>query len=145
MALSRIFRVVRMSVNGFAGVLMVLFGFMLWYYNPLWSILMFLAAIDQFEDVAYYAWGKRIIPKYLMPLDILFEGAVFIFGLAILFLSATYYSFFQTWFWEAMFIVGFLAVWSALEDAWYWFAPSKMVIKVEVCEKRRFKFIRREE
>ena len=70
------FRLVRIIVNSFAGCMMLIMGGIFWSFDPILAVVLFLASIDQFEDVYYFVYGKRLIPDWLMPVDVVFEGVV---------------------------------------------------------------------
>jgi len=117
-------RVLRVIVNSFAFVLALVMSIVTLQYNPLLSILFLLASFDQFEDVYYYVYGKRLIPRSLMFLDIVFEGVMFMVGLAMLLLSVSYYAYFSTWLFRAMLFLSIMIMWSSVEDVLQWAAPT---------------------
>jgi hypothetical protein len=145
-------RVLRVVVNSFALVVLLVLGVVTLQFNPLLAIIFFLSAIDQFEDVYYYVYGKRLMPRHLMPLDIVFESILILVGMGMFTLSLIYYYFFSTWFFRALLPLSVLIVYSAVEDIAEWFKPSvagatKVTRGVhlgeEIREEEEFRFIRR--
>jgi hypothetical protein len=114
------YRVFRVIVNSFAFVLTIAMGVVTLQYNPLLSIVFFLASLDQLEDVYFYIYGKRLIPRSLMFIDIVFEGVMFMIGLAMLLLSVSYYAYFSTWFFRALLFLSVMVMWSSVEDVLQW-------------------------
>jgi hypothetical protein len=147
-----LFRVLRVVVNSFALVVLAVLGVVTLQFNPLLALIFFLSAIDQFEDVYYYVYGKRLMPRYLMPLDIVFESILVLVGVGMFVLSLIYYYYFSTWFFRALLPLSLLIVYSAIEDVVEWFKPgvagaTKVTrgvhIGEEVREEEEFRFIRR--
>jgi hypothetical protein len=114
------YRVFRVIVNSFAFVLTIVTSVVTLQYNPWLSTVFFLASLDQFEDVYYYVYGKRLIPRSLMFLDIVFEGVMFMIGLAMLMLSVSYYAYFSTWLFRALIFLSIMVMWSSVEDVIQW-------------------------
>jgi len=115
-----VFRVLRVVINSFAFVLCLLLAITTFEANP-WLALLFLAAsFDQLEDVYYYVYGRRLIPRALMPLDIVFEGVMFMVGLAMLMLSVSYYAYFSTWLFRGLLFLSIMVLWSSVEDVVEW-------------------------
>ena len=145
-------RLLRVIVNSFALVVLAVLGVVTLQFNPLLAMLFFLSAIDQFEDVYYYVYGKRLVPRHLMPLDIVFESILVLVGVGMFVLSLIYYYFFSTWFFRALLPLSLLIVYSAIEDIAEWFKPGVagatevtrgVHIGEEVREEEEFRFIRR--
>lgn len=143
-------RLLRVIVNSFALVVLTVLGAVTLQFNPLLATLFFLSAIDQFEDVYYYVYGKRLVPRHLMPLDIVFESILVLVGVGMFVLSLIYYYFFSTWFFRALLPLSLLIVYSAIEDIAEWFKPgvagaAKVTRGVgeEIREEEEFRFIRR--
>jgi hypothetical protein len=118
------YRVFRVIVNSFAFVLTIVMSVVTFQYNPWLSIVFFLASLDQLEDVYYYVYGKRLVPRSLMFIDIVFEGIMFMIGLAVLLLSVSYYAYFSTWFFRALLFLSIMIMWSSVEDVLQWAAPT---------------------
>lgn len=114
--LGRWLRVARVVINSIGFVLLLGVGLALWSSNPLLSALFFLAAFDQLEDVYAYTTGRRLVPRWLAPLDVFLEAVLFCFALAMLLLAVFYYAFFATWFWRLVMALSVLIMWSAVED-----------------------------
>lgn len=150
-------RVVRVIINSFAFILLVILAYIMWQCNPMLSFLLALAAIDQFEDVYYYTYRKRLFPFWFMPFDMIFETMLFVIGLGMMIFSVAYYVYFETWFFRALLPLSIMIMYSAVEDILMWrrtppesFKPgitslftSLMVThyvcqKKEVCEEKRF-------
>ena len=91
------YRALRAVVNGFAFVLCLLLAFATFEASPWLALLFLLASIDQFEDVYYYVYEKRLVPRALMVLDIALEGVMLVVGLVMLVLSISYFLHFSTW------------------------------------------------
>jgi len=140
-----VLRVVRVVVNSFAGCLLLLLAWALWWYNPVISILLALASLDQFEDVYYYVYRRRLIPQWLMPVDVVFEGVAVSIGLGMLLMAILYMSYFQTWFFQALLIASIFVVWSGLEDIIQWSAYVRAGREVTACALRppEGRFVRR--
>jgi hypothetical protein len=144
-------RVLRVIVNSFALVVLAVLGAVTLQFNPLLATLFFLSALDQFEDVYYYVYGKRLVPRRLMPLDIVLELILVLVGAGMFVLSLIYYYFFSTWFFRALLPLSILIVYSALEDIAEWFKPgavagaTKVVrgarLGEEIREEEEFRFI----
>lgn len=147
------FRVVRIIVNSFTLVLLLVIAYVMWQSNPLLSILLILAAVDQFEDVYYYTYMKRLFPSWFMPIDIVLEMLVMGIGVGMLLFSIVYYAYFETWFFRALLLLSIPVIYSAIEDVATWMTPvpvgsSKPVVsgmvmqyvypREEVCEEKRF-------
>jgi len=124
-------------INSFAGCLMLLVAAALWPYSPWLSLLVALASIDQFEDVYYYAFGRRLVPRWLAPVDVLFEGVCAALGAAIAIFSLVYMSYFNTWFFQALLLLSIPMIWSAAEDVGYWMAGATHEVR------REARFVRR--
>jgi len=118
------YRVFRVIVNSFAFVLTIVMSVVTFQYNPWLSIVFFLASLDQLEDVYYYVYGKRLVPRSLMFIDIVFEGIMFMIGLAVLLLSVSYYAYFSTWFFRALLFLSIMIMWSSVEDVLQWATPT---------------------
>jgi len=135
------FRIVRIIVNSFAGCLMLLIASVVYIYSPWLAVLVAVASFDQFEDVYFYASGKRLIPAWLAPVDVLFEGVCASLGLAVALFSLVYMAYFNTWFFQMLFALSVPMVWSAVEDIGYW--GSVIGVVHEVRQEKRF--VRRRE
>jgi len=132
------FRIARIVVNSFAGCILLLVAGVLWAYNPLLSAVLVLVSLDQFEDVYYYVYGRRLIPGWLMPLDVLFEGVCLAVGAAMAFLGVIYMRYFQTWFFQALLAISILVVWSAVEDIAQWGVTAGVMTAALREEEARF-------
>jgi len=131
----------------------------MWQSNPTYSVVLALAAIDQFEDVYYYVYRKRLFPSWFMPFDMAFEMTLFGIGLGMFIFSVSYYVYFETWFFQALLPISLLIMYSAIEDILMWRIPEaatevkpevktlskpEMVMhyvcpkEKEVCEEKRF-------
>jgi len=146
-------RVVRIIVNSFTFILLLVIAYVMWQSNPLFSILLILAAVDQFEDVYYYTYMKRLFPSWFMPIDMVLEMLVIGIGIGMLLFSIVYYAYFETWFFRALLLLSIPVIYSAIEDVATWKTPvpvesSKPVVsgmvmqyvcpREEVCEEKRF-------
>jgi len=146
-------RIVRIIINSFTFILLLVLAYVMWQGNPLLSFLLALAAIDQFEDVYYYTYRKRLFPSWLMPLDLVFEVVAVCIGLGMLIFSLIYYAYFETWFFKALLFLSIPIIYSAVEDIVMWrqpppkasspVAPATAVMhyvcpEKEVCEEKRF-------
>jgi len=119
------YRVLRVIINSFGFVAMCIVAYVVWQTNPWLSLLFALSAFDQFEDVYYYVYNKRLLPRWALPLDLLGEGVLIVFGLTMLVMSVAYYVYFSTWFFRAMLILSILIVWSSVEDVIVWVSASE--------------------
>jgi len=143
--------VIRVIINSFSFVLLLILAYVVWESNPLLSVLFMLASIDQFEDVYYYVHRKRLFPSWLMPLDIIFEGVLAIVGFIMFFFSVIYYAYFETWFFKAVLFISLSMIYSAVEDIVIWrssFRPAKEMMSIGVYPKEIRKkkiFIKRKE
>jgi len=121
-----VYRVLRVVINSFAFVLCLLLAITTFEANP-WLALLFLAAsFDQLEDVYYYVYGRRLMPRALMPLDLIFEGVMFMVGLAMLMLSVSYYAYFSTWLFRGLLFLSIMILWSSVEDVIEWARAPKV-------------------
>jgi len=118
------YRVIRVILNSFGFVAMAVMAYVTWQTAPWMSLLFALAAFDQFEDVYYYVYNKRLLPRWALPFDLVAEGVLFGFGLGMLILSAAYYAYFSTWFFRATLVLSILMMWSSVEDVMQWLAPA---------------------
>jgi len=154
----KLLRVVRVVINSFALILLGMLAYAFWSSNPAYSLLLAVAAIDQFEDVYYYVYRKRLFPDWFKPFDMVFEGVLFAIGLGMLFFSISYYVYFETWFFKALLPLSILIMYSAIEDIIIWSTPApqptqtqrfEMVMhyvrpkKEAVREEEGFRFVRR--
>jgi len=121
----RVYRIFRIIVNSFAMILMILLAFFVWNYSPLYSFIFFLASLDQFEDVYFYVYRKRLVPVWLFPFDVMFEVVLAGIGVAILIFSLIYYSYFQTWFFRVMIPLSIVIIYSAIEDTVVWMRSAR--------------------
>ena len=153
------FRVFRVIINGFAFVMLAILGVVILQFNLPLGLLLLLSTIDQFEDVYYYVYGKRLMPRSLMPLDVVLELILAFVGLGMFIMSLIYSQYFPTWFFKALLPLSLLIVYSAVEDVFEWFKPSitspvvapttpltvshHVRLKEEVREEEGFRFIRR--
>lgn len=110
----------RIIINSFGAVLMFIMSYVTFWYNFGISFLFLLSAVDQVEDVIFYAWGKRLIPSYLAPIDIILELVLLMFGGSMFAFSLLYFMYFSTWFFQAMMVLSVLIIWSSAEDIDYW-------------------------
>ena len=151
-------RVVRVIINSFTFILLLIIAYVMWQSNPLLSFLLALAAIDQFEDVYYYVYRRRLFPDWFMPFDIIFEIVVIGIGLGMLLFSLIYYAYFETWFFRALLFLSIPIIYSAVEDIVLWrrYPPEVKSVEVspkvvahyvcpkkEVREEEGFRFVRR--
>jgi len=119
--------------------------------NPALSLLLVLASFDQFEDVYYYTTGRRLLPRWFMPFDIVFEVTAVLIGLAILVFSLIYFSYFQTWFFKSMLFISVVMIFSAIEDIIIWGTSLKevelgrkeLVVHHALRKEKEKKFVRR--
>ena len=145
------FRVIRVIINSFSFVLLLILAYVVWEGNPLLSVLFMLASIDQFEDVYYYVHRKRLFPSWFMPLDIIFEGVLAIVGFIMFFFSVIYYAYFETWFFKAVLFISLSMIYSAVEDIVMWrssFRPAKEMMSIGVYPKeirKKKMFVKRKE
>jgi hypothetical protein len=114
------YRVLRVILNSFAFILMLIMAVVSFQYHPLLALVFLLTSFDQFEDVYYYVYGKRLIPASLKFFDIVFEGIMFMIGLAMLLLSVSYYAYFSTWLFRALIFLSIMVMWSSVEDVIQW-------------------------
>jgi hypothetical protein len=153
--------VLRVVINSFAFVILTILGVVTLQFNLPLGALLLLSTIDQLEDVYYYVYGKRLMPKSLMPLDVVLELVLAFVGMVMFITSLIYYQYFPTWFFKALLPLSFLIVYSAVEDVVEWFTPSiapsvaaapttppltvshYVCLKEEVREEEGFRFIRR--
>jgi len=141
-----IYRLVRIVVNSFAGCLLLLVAGVFFSYNILLSLILILVSLDQFEDVYYYVYKKRLVPFWLMPLDLVFEGMCASVGVGIALFSIMYMLYFQTWFFQALLALAIPIIWSSVEDIVQWSATVRTseVVACAFCEKER-RFVRRKQ
>ena len=118
-----LFRLGRIIINSFALVLLIVLAYVMWQTNPSFSFILALAAVDQFEDVYYYVYKRRLFPNWFMPFDIIFEVILFGIGLGMLVFSISYYVYFETWFFRALLPLSIMIMYSSLEDIVLWRQP----------------------
>lgn len=119
----RLKRVLRIIFNSFVFVVLVIMATMFWPTNPLLSIVLAMAAFDQFEDVYYYTYRRRLLPDWFMPFDVIFEMIVIAIGVGMLVLGLIYYSYFETWFFRSLVLLSFPVIFTAVEDIILWRQP----------------------
>jgi hypothetical protein len=151
--------VFRVIINSFAFVMLAILGVVTLQFSLLLGLLLLLSTIDQFEDVYYYVYGKRLMPRSLMPLDVFLELILAFVGVGMFILSLIYSQYFSTWFFKALLPLSLLIVYSAIEDIFEWFKPGTtqplvvpttpltvthyVCLKEEIREEEGFRFIRR--
>ena len=118
-----LFRLARIIINSFALILLLILAYVMWQSNPSLSFLLVLAAVDQFEDVYYYVYRKRMFPEWFMPFDMFFEVVLFGIGIGMFLFSISYYVYFETWFFKALMPLAILIMYSSLEDIVLWRRP----------------------
>jgi len=84
--------------------------------DPIFIATMLLASFDQFEDVLFYAYGIRIIPKSLKWLDIFFEAVMVVLGFFIFLISLTYIPLFPIPFWYLTMFISIMIMYTSIED-----------------------------
>jgi len=140
-------RLLRIVVNSFALVLLLIMAAVTFQGNPALSLVLALAAIDQFEDVYTYVYNRRLFPEWFFPFDLLFEVVLFGVGLGMLVFSVVYYAYFETWFFRALIPLSLLIMYSSVEDVVMWLGGLKtqpttvmhyVCSKEEVREEKRF-------
>jgi len=113
-------RLVRIIMNSFTFMLLLIVAYVVWGGNPLLSVFLVLAAVDQFEDVYYYTYRRRLFPEWFRPIDMIFEMFVVGIGLGMLVFSLMYYMYFETWFFKALLFLSIPVIYSAIEDMVFW-------------------------
>jgi len=140
-------RIARIIINSFILIVLFIIAVVVFPASPPLAVFLCLAAFDQFEDVYYYIYGKRLFPSWFMPIDLIFELTVVGLGLGMFVYSLIYYSYFETWFFRALLILSIPIVYSAIEDVVMWFQPAPIALegmkhyvcpKKEVCKKKAF-------
>jgi hypothetical protein len=130
-------KVVRVVLNSIAFFLLIIVGAIFLEKSPILSALLFLSSIDQVEDVYTYISGKRLFPKYLFPLDMLFEGVAVMAGAIMFLFGIMYYPYFHTYFFLTLMFLGAMIISSATEDITSYF-QFYGVQSIEVRKKERF-------
>jgi len=133
---------IRIVINSFAGCLLLLLTAALYEYNALLAALLALAAVDQFEDVYFYAFGKRLIPDWLMPVDVLLEGVLIALGVGILLFSLFYYAYFHSWFFRLLMFLSVPIILSGVEDVLYWMRGEEG-LGIAIRKEEEFKFVKK--
>ena len=147
--MGRVLRLLRIIVNSFTFVLLLLLSCVFWETNALMAFLLVLASIDQLEDVYYYTYGKRFFPSWFMPFDLIFELVALGIGFCMLVFGLIYYSYFETWLFRSMIFLSIPVMYSAIEDVVLWFKPIKTGLGVSLApiqihkEKEEFRIIRK--
>ena len=150
-------RLIRVVINSFALILLGILACVMWQSNPAYSFIFALAAVDQFEDVYYYVYRRRLFPEWFMPFDTVFEMVLFGVGLGMMLFSISYYIYFETWFFKALLPLSILIMYSAVEDILIWRMPAGsrprvptpstvmhyVCPKEKVREEKRFKYVRK--
>lgn len=146
-------RLFRVMINSFVFILLVVVAYVMWRSNPLLSVVLLLAAVDQFEDVYTYVYGRRLFPPWFMPFDFVFEMVVLGLGILLFVFSLIYYSYFETWFFRSLLILSIPIMYSAVEDIVLWYNPTQplldrpKLVTGYVCQKEvvreEKKFVRR--
>lgn len=142
-------RIARIIINSFTFILLLIIAYIMWQSTPMLSFILALAAIDQFEDVYYYTYRKRLFPSWFMPIDMIFEMIVIALALGMLMFSLLYYIYFETWFFRALFFLSIPMIYSAVEDIVLWRRPppAPKTVMHYVCPKKEVReekiFVRR--
>jgi len=141
-------RVLRVIINSFTFILLLLLSTVFWETNALIALLLLLASIDQLEDVYCYVYGKRLFPSWFMPFDLIFEFVALGIGFCMLVFGLIYYSYFETWLFRSMIFLSIPVMYSAIEDVVLWFKPIKTglgvsLAPIQIHKKEEFRFIRK--
>jgi len=144
----KVLNVLRVIVNSITFVVMLMLAYAFMNTNPLLALLLVLASFDQFEDVYYYTTGRRLLPKWFMPFDIVFEVMAILLGLAIFIFSLIYFTYFQTWFFKSMLFISAVMMFSAVEDIVIWgrsfgVKSKELVVHRALREEEKERFVRR--
>jgi len=131
----RFSRVLRIVVNSFAFVVLLMLAFICLRGNPPLSLLFLLSAFDQLEDVIYYTYRRRLIPEWAMPIDVVLEGVLIATAVAMIAFCLLYFTYFQSPFFQALFVVSLVILYVAVEDIMAWRGVIQNVWEVRA-EKR---------
>ena len=113
-------RAIRVVINSIGFVLLAIMTYVMWDVSPPLAIVFAMAAFDQFEDVYTYTYNKRLFPPWMRVADIIFEMVMFGIGFALFFFAFSYYAYFQTWFFKALFPLSIMIMYSSIEDIFLW-------------------------
>ncbi|MEM3943471.1 MAG: hypothetical protein QXJ59_05265 [Thermofilaceae archaeon] len=115
-------RLITIIVNSVAAAILLLAAALI--ATRFWpaSIIFILAAFDQVEDVYKAVYGKRLLPRWLAPVDIILELFLAALGFALAFFALLYAELFVAGFFLwALAALGLLISFSALSDVTEWF------------------------
>lgn len=119
----------RIVINSTAFVLLLLAA--LFVYPLYWpaSILFVLSAFDQLEDVYYAVRKKRLLPRWLKPIDIFFEVVLALFGVIIA-VASFYYAplFVHSYMLWGLAVLGAIISISAISDIAEWYTTAHTIV-----------------
>lgn len=137
----------RVLLNSFAFFVLVFMAYYVVKYNPLWGALVILSAFDQLEDVYFYVAGRRLVPSWFRPIDIVLEGVLVLVGLSMFLFGLIYWYSFDSWFFFMWIVTAGFMTWSAIEDIADGFTVIKARARGEavatVAPATKFTFFRR--
>jgi hypothetical protein len=108
--------VLRVIGNSLAFLLSIILAIWFFKTNPLISFFFIISAFDNYEDVYEVVTRKRLIPYYLIPIDIIIEVVMLLFGMYVLMLGYMYYVYFETPFAIFLLVSGISIVISSTKD-----------------------------
>jgi len=113
-------RAIRVIINSIGFILLAVMTYVTWEVSPPLAIVFAMAAFDQFEDVYTYTYNKRLFPPWMRVPDVIFEMVMFGVGFALFLFAFSYYAYFQTWFFKALFPLSLMIMYSSVEDIFLW-------------------------
>lgn len=131
-------RILRIVVNSIAFFLLILSGCLVFETNTLLALLMFIASIDQLEDVYTYTYNRRLFPKAFIVFDLVLEGILVVAGGMMLIYGFLYYQYFHTYFFIILLFLGLMIIESALEDLFSYMKYYSGGEEYEVRKEKRF-------
>jgi len=130
-------RLIRAIFNSLGFIIFSVVAVACWPESIPTSIFMGIAALDQLEDVYYAVYGRRLMPRWLMPIDIVLELAVIAFGMLMLVYGLIYYSYFQTWFFKSALLLSVPMIYCAAEDIALWWRSEEHEVREKAFVKKR--------
>ncbi|MEM2029902.1 MAG: hypothetical protein QW734_02870 [Candidatus Bathyarchaeia archaeon] len=106
----------RITANIFSFFLLLIAGYYLLTFNTVWAFIVFISAIDQLEDAYELVYNRRLIPAWLIPFDVIFEGILVVASSLMLIYSVIYYWWFESFTILIMLVVSLIILFSALQD-----------------------------
>lgn len=144
------FKLLRITANILSFFLLLIAGYYILTFNTVWGFIIFLSAIDQLEDAYELVYNRRLIPAWLIPFDVVFEGILVVASSLMLIYAVIYCWWFESFTMLVLLVASCIILFSALQDfaeaiktvaKWIW-SPSTAKYTMSV-EAEKFRFFRK--